>query len=129
MKLYKAQDLAPQVDDDEFIDDYILLAEAMPSTEEEGAPEGWDAYCLEKWGEPREFFFPSDRKIYRSRSAAQARVDLINRWGGAAELVEAEVNWVPVVEANRLRKRDRMLAAIERKNAEVGKLYEKLRDL
>lgn len=123
MKLYKAQNVAPQVDDDE----YILLA--MPSTGKEGAPAGWDAYCLEKWGGPHEFFLPSDRKIYRSRSAAQARVDLINRWGGAAELVEAEVNWVPVAEANRLRKRDRTLAAIERKNAEIGKLYEKLRDL
>ena len=129
MKLYKAQDVAPQVDDDEFIDDYISLAESTPSTEEEGAPEGWDAYCLEKWGEPREFFFPSDRKIYRSRSAAQMRVDIINRWGGSAILVEADVNWVPVAEANRRRKQARIEQAIERKSAEVGKLYEKLRDL
>lgn len=75
------------------------------------------------------FFWPDTSKIYKSRSSAQARVNLIEMWGGKAVLLETTTEWQSVKTANRLRKRDRTLAAIERKNAEVGKLYEKLRGL
>lgn len=101
-RLYKAQDVF--TDDEIESDNWVEFVDPNPTTEAEGAPEGWDEYCLDKWGEPREFFVPSDRPIYRSRSSAQARVDLINRWGGTAVLVECTPEWVPVSEANRRRK-------------------------
>ena len=107
MKLYKAQNVAAEQDE---TDEYTGWRDEDgfgPWTEADGAPEGWDAYCQEKWGEEREFFIPSDRPIYRSRSSAQARVNLINRWGGNAVLVEAEVDWVPVEVANARRRMGR----------------------
>jgi hypothetical protein len=120
MRLYKAQDVTPECAADEYEDeDGIFDAIAWderksPTTEAEGAPAGWDQHCLDVWGEPHEFFIPSDRRIYRSRSSAQERVDLINRWGGHAVLVEADVDWVPVTEANRRRKRARLKAKAQR---------------
>lgn len=114
MKLYKAQDVTAECATDEYEDedgmfDAVAWDERKaPSTEAEGAPAGWDQHCLDVWGGPHEFFIPSDSKIYRSRSSAQERVDLINRWGGKAVLVEADVDWVPVTEANRRRKSKRL---------------------
>lgn len=80
-------------------DDYDEYGDPLPQIRD--TPEGWDDYCLEKWGEPREFFMPSTSRVYRSRSSAQDRVDLVNRWGGNATLVEADVEWVPSDEARR----------------------------
>lgn len=111
MRLYKAQDITPEYmadESDEAIEAYTEFITTTPTTEADGAPEGWDQHCLDVWGEPRPFFIPSDRTIYRSRSSAQARVNLINRWGGHAVLVEADVDWVPVTEANRRRKSKRL---------------------
>lgn len=77
-------------------------------------PDGWDDYCMERWGETRDFYPPSDRKVYRSRSSAQARVDLINRWlgDGAAILVETETAWMPTSEANKRRAARRAMQRI-----------------
>lgn len=96
MKLYKAQYVTTEMDHNIELDGVA-------------DPEGWEAYCEEKWGEYREFFGPSDSPVYRSRSAAQARVDLINRWfgDGAAVLMESEPQWVSVADANRRRRLDR----------------------
>ena len=105
MRLYKA---AYVVTDDEWEydgDDWLP---------EPDAPEGWDDYCMERWGETREFYPPSDRKVYRSRSSAQARVDLINRWlgDGAAILVETETAWIATSEANKRRAARRAMQRI-----------------
>lgn len=105
MRLYKA---AYVVTDDEWEfdgDDWLP---------EPAAPEGWDDYCMERWGESRDFYPPSDRKVYRSRSSAQARVDLINRWlgDGTAILVETETNWMPTTEANKRRAARRAMQRI-----------------
>lgn len=118
MRLYKAQNVPDPRDEIE--GDWMewVPEDEAPQTEADGAPKGWDAYCMEKWGEPMPFHFPSDRPIYRSRSSAQARVDLINRWGGAAILVETEVDWQPVVVAN-ARRRD------ARKRAKIARLRER----
>ncbi|WIY84302.1 hypothetical protein [Propionimicrobium sp. PCR01-08-3] len=112
-RLYKA---AYVIDEEQIWDDdiemygdgYIFRVDANPTTEAEGAPEGWDEYCEDKWGEPHEFFIPSDRPIYRSRSAAQDRVNLINRWGGHAVLMECTPEWTTVAQANAWRKLDRL---------------------
>lgn len=93
MRLYKAQYTeAAYEDGDLWPLDTFTWADA---------PEGWDDYCMEHWGETRDFYPPSDRKVYRSRSSAHARVDLINHWlgDGSAILVETETNWMPTAEA------------------------------
>ena len=111
MKLYKAQWVRDGDYDDE-VDWEAFVHE----------PEGWHEHCLAKWGEHRPFFFPSDRRIYRSRSSAQERVDLINRWGGSAVLVECDVDWVPVEVANEHRRRARVQGRIERLRSEIERL-------
>lgn len=117
-RLYKAQYVEH---DEDFSDDFDEFEpEYVPMPD----PEGWAEYCLEKWGEHKPFFWPSDRPIYRSRSSAQARVDLINRWGGDAVLVECDVTWTPTAVANARRARVRREARIRRLEAEVGRLRE-----
>lgn len=127
MRLYKAHYLP--VDDAE--DDYLTWdglefpdETPGPLTEAEGAPAGWDEHCLSVWGKPHEFFLPSDRPIYRSRSAAQSRVDLINRWAGegAAILLETETNWLPIADANARRRQARNATKIARLRAEIARL-------
>jgi hypothetical protein len=134
MRLYKAQDVtaesATDFEDEEGSFDTIAWDERKaPSTEAEGAPAGWDQHCIDVWGEPHEFFTPSDRRIYRSRSSAQERVDLINRWGGKAVLVEADVNWVPVEIANRRRKAAKIRAKRDRLEHHVRVLEAQLRTM
>ena len=128
MKLYKAQNVAAEQDE---ADEYTVRDDDGfgPWTEVAGAPEGWDAYCQEKWGEEREFFIPSDRPIYRSRSSAQARVNLINRWGGSAVLVEADVDWVPVEVANARRRNKRRLDRAAKLQREALKLIGNVEDI
>lgn len=96
-------------------------------------PEGWREYALALWGNTppehehwpnghKPFFFPSTNRIYRSRSAAQRRVDLINSWGGTAVLVECEPAWVSSEVANKRRAAARLAKRIERKRAELSEL-------
>lgn len=72
-------------------------------TEEEGDPEGWAAYCQEAWGEYKPFFFPSTKRVYRSRSAAVERAATINRWGGSAIVLECTPDWRTLETASRER--------------------------
>lgn len=109
MRLYKAQDVTAECADDDANETVFWEDESpAPTTEAEGAPAGWDQHCIDVWGGPHEFFIPSDRPIYRSRSSAQDRVNLINRWGGHAVLVETDTNWTPVTVANQQRKKARL---------------------
>ena len=127
-RLYKAWDRPTEEDEaaelEEFASVWDVEITPPPTTEAEGAPEGWDAHCLEVWGEPHEFFIPSDRPIYRSRSAAQNRVDLINRWGGNAVLVETETDWIPVSKANKRRRNQRRSARTKKLYAQIEALNE-----
>lgn len=129
MKLYKAQNVVTDDAVEEYEDGYVEQVERAPWTEVQGAPAGWDAYCDEKWGEPHQFFIPSDRPIYRSRSSAQARVNLINRWGGAAVLVEADVDWVPVEVANARRRNRRRRDRAAKLQREALKLLGTVEDV
>ena len=88
------------------------------------APIGWPEYCEAKWGEQKPFFWPDTDRVFRSRSAAQSRVDIINGWGGRAVLVECEPVWVTVEEANRRRARERSKARLDRKRSEMLKALE-----
>ena len=129
-RLYKAWDQPTEEDEavelEEFASIWDVEITPPPTTEAEGAPDGWDAYCLEVWGGPHEFFMPSDRKIYRSRSSAQARVDLINRWGGNAVLVETETEWIPVEQANARRRNKACLERIEKLEAEAQRITDEM---
>ena len=107
--------------------------------EPEAEPEGWAEYARENWPDgpaPGEhwpngykpFFWPKTNVPYKSRSAAQSRVDIINRWGGRAVLVECTPEWVPVAEMNRRRERARLKARIDKKRAELAKLEDDFAD-
>ena len=129
-RLYKAQYVGPEEgfeELEEFENGWFVEVPPPPMTEAEGAPEGWDAHCLEVWGKPHMFSIPSDRPIYRSRSSAQNRVDLINRWGGNAVLVETETDWIPVSKANARRRNKARRARINKlanKAAQIAKEME-----
>ena len=93
-------------------------------------PEGWREFALVNWPEgPRPgevwpngykpFFWPKTNVPYKSRSAAQSRVNAINHWGGRAVLVECTPEWVPVEEANRRRAQDRLRQRAAKKRAEL----------
>ena len=66
----------------------------------------------------------AEQAEYRSRSAAQRRVDLINRWfgDGAAVLLETTCNWVPVADANARREQARRQARIDKLRAQIEAL-------
>lgn len=96
-------------------------------------PAGWREHALEMWGtEPREgehwpnghkpFFWPKTDVPYKSRSSAQYRVDIINRWGGRAVVVECTPQWETVSAANARRERARIQKRIDRKRAELAAL-------
>lgn len=85
--------------------------------------------CSAETGCYKPFFWPSTDGVFRSRSAAQSRVDIINRWGGKAVLVECTPRWETVEDANVRRKAERVQVRIGRKAREVVGLlreYEQL---
>ncbi|MFS6529717.1 hypothetical protein V8Z69_07565 [Microbacterium aurugineum] len=92
-------------------------------------PEGWAEFSQEKWGEYKPFFWPSTRGIFRSRSAAQRRVDIIKRWGGNAEVLECTPQWQSVKSANRGRALARLKKRIEVIQEELDAQNAKLADL
>lgn len=111
-RLYKAEwvDREPDGYWDHEIDAWVT---------ESPEPAGWREYALERWPDgPREgehwpnghkpFFWPSTDRIFRSRSAAQRRVDIINRWGGRAVVMECTPQWETVTAANARRERQRL---------------------
>lgn len=95
-----------------------LLGATAPSD-----PDGWTEFCDEMWGEYKPFFFPKTGVPYRSRSAAQRRVDIINRWGGKAEVLVCEPVWEPLEVVKKRRERERVTARIKKKQAELNALY------
>lgn len=129
--MYKAEwvDREPDGDWDHEIDAWVT---------ESPEPAGWREYALEVWGaEPRDgehwpngykpFFWPNTDKIFRSRSSAQARVDIINHWGGRAVLVECTPEWMTVSAANAQRKAKRLKAKRARVLEELNAVTDALR--
>lgn len=76
-------------------------------------PEGWAEFCDEKWGEYKPFFWPSTKRIYRSRSAAVERADLIKHWGGNVVVLECSPEWVTLAHAQRQREIDTQRKRLE----------------
>lgn len=96
-------------------------------------PDGWREYAIARWGStPPEgehwpnghtpFFWPKTNVPYKSRSSAQKRVDIINYWGGKAEVVECTPVWESVTAANARRQAERFDARIAKKQAELSDL-------
>lgn len=89
-------------------------------------PEGWVEFVAQEiergrsWSPDERFFWPSEDKLYRSRSSAEDKAGIVRHWGGKAVILEAEVGeFIPVVEANKRRKRTRNAARIAKLAAQI----------
>lgn len=90
-------------------------------------PAGWDDHVKEMgWQPDTPFFWPSEKKIFNSRSAAQSRVDIVHRWGGKAVLLEGQVSWSTVEAANQRRADQRKLDSVQKLQAEADRLWSEL---
>lgn len=99
-------------------------------------PAGWTEYVRERildganWSEDQHFFWPSQNKTYRSRSAAAEKVAIVERWGGKAIILEAEVSaFIPVAQAKAQRAYQRKLAQVEKAEAKAADLMNEARIL
>ena len=72
------------------------------------------------------FHWPSTERIYKSRSSAQDRVNLIEMWGGKAELMETTTDWIPVSKANARRRNKARLERIEKLDAEAQRIADEM---
>lgn len=63
-------------------------------------PRTWPERSVELYGEVKPFFWPSTKPIYRSRSAAQARADLIESYGAKAVVLVTDTKWETFDERN-----------------------------
>lgn len=85
--------------------------------------EEWADHAEALWGDrDKPFFLPDQEKVFRSRSSAQERVHIVQRWGGDAEVLEASPEWTEVGEAARRRKRERDLARAEKLRKQASEL-------
>lgn len=89
-------------------------------------PEGWAEFVAQEiergrnWSPDKPFFWPSEDKFYRSRSSAASKVAIVRRWGGDAQVLEAEVGaFIPVPQMNALRKRRRDNVRIAKLRAQI----------
>lgn len=83
--------------------------------ENEAAP--WAIRCRED-GYP--FFWPSETKTYKSRSSAREKQQAVERWGGKARILVAEVGpWEYVEDVTQRRRNLRDLARADRLREEA----------
>jgi hypothetical protein len=85
----------------------------------------WKEFCMEVYGEEREFFLPSQRKVWRSRTSASDRVKAVRSWGGDAELVECTPTWETVADANLRRRIERDRKRIDKLQAKIDEIQER----
>ena len=79
------------------------------------------AQWVDEFGADKEYFNPSESKLYRSRSSARDKVKAVERWGGQARIMEAEVSeFIPVEEANQRRKNERNQARIRKLQDQIN---------
>lgn len=90
-------------------------------------PDGWladpeqRAAWIARHGDDR-FFWPKAGLIYKSRSAAQARVDLIESYGATAVVLVTETSWQTLDAARAERERDRRSRRIADLRARIARL-------
>lgn len=108
---------------------YYLVNENYAELRRNWKPEGWEEYVAERiaeganWKPDQHFFWPSESKMYQSRSSAQEKVNIVRHWGGDARILEAELSeFIPIEEANRRRKQKRTQAQINRLLAKIAEL-------
>lgn len=101
-------------------------------------PDGWTEYALERWpdGEKvwvdgelvhhlvKPFFWPSTDKLYQSRSSARERAALIESWGAKTVILESDLRWRSIEDANRERAEARKQKRLDRLYAEIRKVRE-----
>lgn len=119
MRLYKIQITEVPTECDDLR--YFIVHDNFVEKRREWKPEGWEDYVAERiaagtnWKPDQHFFWPSEDKFYRSRSTAREKQLIVERWGGKAIILEAEVSeFIPVAEANKRRKIARLKAELER---------------
>lgn len=115
MRLYKIQitHYPPMVAEEHYEDDvhYSTYHLANPSLRD-----AWEASGITGKDSHYHFFMPSETKLYRSRSSARDKQRIVERWGGKAIILEAEVSdFIPTQDAKRKR--------------EITRLEERLADL
>ncbi len=93
----------------------------------EWRPDGWladpeqRAAWVDRHGDDR-FFWPKSKLIYKSRSAAQARADLIESYGATAEVLVTETDWQSLADAKASRdraRRQKRIAALRKQIADM----------
>lgn len=112
--------------------DYDVFVIQQPGWE----PAGWRDHVLrvredqiaagvevdKLWDADKKFSWPWSDRLFKSRSAAMARVNAIRRWGGTAELVEASLFWETTKDANARRKAQRDQVRIQRLQAKIREI-------
>ena len=84
------------------------------------------AQWVDEFGTDKEYFNPSESKLYRSRSSARDKVKAVERWGGKARILEAEVSeFIPVEEANLRRRKKRDQERIEKLEQQIHEIKSK----
>ena len=92
-------------------------------------PAEWEEFCKETGRDPQDFFLPASNRIYRSRSSAIERRDSIIYWGGKAKVLECTPVWEDLETAKKRRERERLEARIAKKETELLKLEDRVREL
>lgn len=83
-------------------------------------PEGWDEHCIATWGVLRSFFWPSVSKVYRSRSSARAKLEIIERWGGTGRIIVGTAKFLPEEDLKRAKAFERQQARINKLKAQIA---------
>jgi hypothetical protein len=118
MRLYKIEiihrpeltrELHEEYEGDGHTTEYVTYHLADPKLRKE-----WEATGITGPDTHFHFFLPSETKLYRSRSSARAKQRIVERWGGMARILEAEVSeFIPSEDAKRKREIARLEERLE----------------
>lgn len=123
-----------------------------PHTDEDGEtyrepkpgwkPAGWKEYIDEmadNWGqmwakrsrdEDYTFFWPSEKRTYKTKESAESKAWAVRKWGGTAVVLVAEVGeFVDVEEVKRRQKEAKDLARAEKLRAKANELLQQAKEL
>lgn len=105
-------------------------------------PEGWEEYIDEmadNWGqmwakrardEDYNFFWPSEKRTYKTKESAESKAWAVRKWGGQAIVLEAEVGeFVDVEEVKRRQKEAKDLARAEKLRTKAHELLQQAKEL
>lgn len=107
---------------DEDFDEY---GDLVPMT----APEWWEAFSIHRYGEVKPYFMPTTDRIYKSRSGAVDRANLINGQGGNVYVVECTPRWQTLDDARDERARRRLHEKAQKLREQLAEVQEKVQAL